>query len=296
MPRQTALDSGETHRDSYDVGEKVTGLMPAVVVWNRDPAKLGRVKVRIHQIHGDVDETSTTELPWATVLSPYPTGYNYGTVDPPIVGSQCFVGFHMGSIEYPIVVGYMYSNPREGYELNTSHGEPSDGSMGKWLAGSGHDIPTEARDAVSSDPHVRVVYKSPKGTTIVSDERDGQEALRIIDRTGQVLEFECHVTESNNRGNKAQRTGDAENGGENPRSDLVGQSSKITLKDLAGQSVVMEATVGSEKITLTDEAGNFVRLDAAGEDIEINSVGTIHMTAAGRIWITGSRVDFNQGS
>ena len=88
-----------------------------IVVNNKDPLKLGRVKVRIRGIHSpSVAQTSTNDLPWAQVIVPSTEGGISGIGKMPQLqqGSQV-IGFFIdgSSSQLPMVMGSVHHFERK---------------------------------------------------------------------------------------------------------------------------------------------------------------------------------------
>ena len=88
-----------------------------IVVNNKDPLKLGRVKVRIRGIHSpSVAQTSTNDLPWAQVIVPSTEGgiSGIGTMPQLQQGSQV-IGFFIdgSSSQLPMVMGSVHHFERK---------------------------------------------------------------------------------------------------------------------------------------------------------------------------------------
>jgi len=88
-----------------------------IVVNNKDPLKLGRVKVRIRGIHSpSVAQTSTNDLPWAQVIVPSTEGGISGIGKMPQLqqGSQV-IGFFIdgASSQLPMVIGSVHHFERK---------------------------------------------------------------------------------------------------------------------------------------------------------------------------------------
>jgi hypothetical protein len=64
---------------------------------------------------------------------------------------------------------------------------------GIWYAGTDGDAPTDVYSGRDYDKDItrHVLYKSPKGHTILFDDTDAKEQLTIIDRMGQVINMIC---------------------------------------------------------------------------------------------------------
>ena len=73
----------------------------AVIKDNKDPEKLGRVKVQF-------DWGMDTPSPWIRMAMPY-TGDNGGFYFIPEIGAEVMVGFEMGNPDYPYVIGSLYN-------------------------------------------------------------------------------------------------------------------------------------------------------------------------------------------
>jgi hypothetical protein len=105
-----------------------------IVVNNKDPLKMGRVKVRIRGIHSpDVSQTPTNDLPWAQVVVPSTEGGISGIGKMPQLqqGSQV-VGFFIDGIssQLPIVMGSLHHFERKKNATNNGNSKedvPLDG-------------------------------------------------------------------------------------------------------------------------------------------------------------------------
>lgn len=291
--------------DSYDQaavdltrsGTKEEGLIGcyrACVESIEDPDRLGRVRVRVYAVHGDKQRTANTALPWAEVSEIGGGGYDFGSFDPPPVGSTVFVMFEMGYAKHPIVVGTWRGIPKRDSDnphiMLTSDNLPT--SEKPWKPpDEGLETPKDVFDGVfSGDPHPtrRVWRKSYKGHTIVIEDGDGKEFIKIIDRAGQVIVMDCPVDKQFDEGNASQRgVRDAMRGDQLPHRIMKQRRASIRIRDLSGQEIVLDAadnaerviirsksrggtgenTVtlssgkGKESIELKDSAGNLFRLD-----------------------------------
>ena len=101
------------------------GLLKGIVVDTNDPAGLNRVKIRIPQLHGFVNESSygpisittirnsrvaDTGLPWASVC------YPFGSTTNPEINQVVWVSFVNGDSNYPVIIGwagYEYTSEEE---------------------------------------------------------------------------------------------------------------------------------------------------------------------------------------
>lgn len=246
---------GERSQDVYGR----FGLWPGRVEDVDDPQRLGRVRVRIFHLNGDKRSTPTTGLPWASVLSLGGGGFDYGSGGRNyIVGSTVMVAFQQGDERSPVVVGGLHGAPiRDGVnpvEYLTVDGQSQNEIEQTWQPEEGNEIPKDVfGDAADGDTHpTRTVWqKSYKGHTIMCEDRDGLEFLKIIDRAGQVIEMNCPVTEEENANNGQQRGNrNASNDTQLPQSALINQKAFIRLKDVGGQEILLDGSGGNEKIIL----------------------------------------------
>lgn len=83
----------------------------AEVINDKDPEKLGRLKVRYHW---PVDTPQQAETDWVRLLTPY-SGSGKGQLFKPEVGSQVLVDYQNGLAEQPFVLGNMFhANNKQG--------------------------------------------------------------------------------------------------------------------------------------------------------------------------------------
>lgn len=72
----------------------------------RDPLHHGRIKVRVYAIHGDYENVSTEDLPWAEAKMATRGGYA-----PPELFDRVWVTFEGGDVQRPIYGGYWTATP-----------------------------------------------------------------------------------------------------------------------------------------------------------------------------------------
>lgn len=123
------------------IGEEGFRWFLGVVEDRDDPLKLGRVRVRIYNVHSSKQSrVATTDLPWATAMSPI-TGAPYNKVGQAPVGIQVgttVLGFFIDGEDgnNPVIMGTLAGIPG----INVDN----------------HDVPPEARE-------INLVNKSPLG-------------------------------------------------------------------------------------------------------------------------------------
>jgi uncharacterized protein involved in type VI secretion and phage assembly len=186
------------------------GKYRGLVVDNADPQQLGRLKLRVPSLLGDQVVTG-----WATPCVPYGGADNQGFLMIPDVDAGVWVEFEEGDLEFPIWVGTYWSRPSGTTELPRPNGDDA----------------AEAGEA--QDPPTRKILKTAKGHTIQLEDKDGEEAIIIVEGANK------HFILLNGDG--------------------------ITIQDAAGNSLVMSASA----VTLTAKAD--LTIDASGKALVIKA-------------------------
>lgn len=177
--------------------DAIPGTYRARVESNLDPLHLGRVKIRIPQLHGIPGEQDTAlsneALPWATPITMTGAGYNHGNLIVPETGDYVFVIFENGDRNSPAYLGGCYGIPQNSKTYGNIGDSPSAQSEWKgkgWTSAGGmNEVPPEAYP-VGDAPNGKILYKSPKGFTIMTDETDDQEVLIICDNDNQSIKID----------------------------------------------------------------------------------------------------------
>lgn len=154
----------------------------AYVIDNNDIENLGRVKVRIPVIHGTNSSseyyTPNSALPWASPGVFNSSGNDSGAYLIPYVGDTVFITFEYNNPTLPIYFGGIPSKK---------------GNKSKTLSSTNIlnnlNIVYDDNDLIKDIVHgtERVIYKSLKGATIIIDDFDGEEYIKIIDQSGQTI-------------------------------------------------------------------------------------------------------------
>jgi uncharacterized protein involved in type VI secretion and phage assembly len=127
--------------------EEIKGVAIAVVTNNKDPDKQGRVKVK-YPWRNDEDESQ-----WARIVT-FMGGSKMGGYFLPEVDDEVLVAFENGDINYPYVLGSLWSGKLKPPEEN------ADGENNRRL------------------------IKSRSGHQVIMDDKSGSEKIEIIDKSG----------------------------------------------------------------------------------------------------------------
>lgn len=218
-------------KDSYNVD--LNAFYRAIVVNNKDPLLLGRVQVRIPSIHGTSNtriQTPAQALPWAFPGTWSCTGNDMGQYLVPEEGTVVFVTFESKDATKPIYFGGVSSQigNTTKYIMN-----PSDVNKGESYKVNTNDYP----EGLSSI-HNKMLFKSVKGSEIVTSDSDGDEFLYLIDASGQSIEMENFGPYLKRRGNKLGFSGKPRMRlSTNRGSDLTitNESEIVTTREFTGQ-------------------------------------------------------------
>lgn len=127
---------------------RILGVVVGIVVNNKDPEKLGRIKVKIPRLSDDEESN------WARIVS-FMAGKERGAFFLPEIDDEVLVAFEYGDINMPYIIGSLWN---------------------------GVDKPPE--DNSNGENNIRII-KSRSGHVIKLDDKDGNEKIEIIDKTGK---------------------------------------------------------------------------------------------------------------
>ena len=133
------------------------GKYRGIVVDNQDPAKLGRLKLKVPSVLGGDVVTG-----WALPCSPYGGAADQGFLFIPEAGAGVWAEFEEGDLEFPIWAGTFWSQPNSETEIPKPN-QAADGSE----EGSVQDPPTSK------------IIKTAKGHTLQFEDADGAEMILI---------------------------------------------------------------------------------------------------------------------
>jgi len=240
------------------------GKYRAFVRDNNDPERLGRCRLEIPAVLGKGKDNWSD---WAWPCFPYGGMEDVGVFLVPEEDATVWAEFEGGNVQYPIWSGIWLAKSDPGEQPEEAKrlcsGETClDCEDRVDHAANRSDHLEHSKYAHTHPPYYcprrRVLVKTETGHTIVMDDRDGEEFLKIIDRVGQILHFEGRVKRSIQSGNARQReTRDAEKGDQlSISSDIVDQKARIELTDACRQFLRLEAWKDREKIHIqSSDAG-----------------------------------------
>lgn len=156
-----------------------------IVTNTNDIYKVGRVQIRIPMIHGGASFQKNylpdSSLPWAKPAIMAGAGNDMGQFIVPAKGTRVVVSFECGDLKKPLYFGCLPSLYKQDKYYNDNP---------RIYGGATITIKDDDRiKDLDEDTSQQVIYKSFKGATIIVDDHDGQENIKIIDQAGQVFEM-----------------------------------------------------------------------------------------------------------
>lgn len=264
-------------------------LYEGVVEYTADPQNCGRVKVRVAGVHDPNPAVAPTELlPWF-----YPC-FMPGSFVPPLAGETVLVMFRKGEIFSGVYLGVIYGildeeHPRgrmpglaEPKPKNTEErvasvdafSIPSANNSLAYNQPRGNESPEESfLKRKYNEPLVRVYAKTLRGNTIYMNDESEAECLKIVDRAGQILDFQCPVVDEENVGNKNRRgVREATSGGRVDPKYAKDDKFQVTLMDARRQYLRLKAKASGASAELRG-----VPESEVSGSLTINEGGLVHM-------------------
>ena len=230
------------------------GKYRAFVRDNHDPERLGRLRLEIPAVLGTGKENWSE---WASPCFPYGGNDDIGMFLVPEEGSAVWAEFEGGQVQYPIWTGVWLAKSNPGEQPEEAKRVCDEAKCQDCEDAKEHN---EAPDSLEHKkyhdhppfycPRRKVLLKTETGHTIVVDDKDGEEFLKIIDRAGQIIEMLCPVKPESQAGNALpRRTRDAVQGDQlDIDADIVDKHASIEIADLCRQQLRFEAWKDEEKI------------------------------------------------
>lgn len=224
-----------------------------VVEDREDPLKLGRVKVRIYNVHSDNKAlVPTKELPWALMLNTINSAsHNKIGISPTgITVGATVVGFFMDGNDgnQPVIFGTLAGIPDNKQELHDVPDEArGTNKVAKKLVGP------EPRSAYASKYPYNKVIKTERGHLIEIDDTPNAERIHVYHKSGT-------YTEVDSKGRKVDK--------------VVDNSFEVIVKN-------SEVYVGGN-VNLTVKGNVSIKVD-----------GSYTVESGGRMRFNAPRIDFN---
>ena len=148
--------------------QRIYGVLVGVVTNNKDPEKLGRVKLKLPL------RDSTSETEWARIAT-LMTGKEMGSFFLPEVGDEVLVAFNDGDVRRPYVIGMLWNSNEKPPETN----EDGKNNIRKFKSRNGNEI-----IFCDEDSKEKITLKTKKGQTVLLND-EGSGKLEIKDSSGK---------------------------------------------------------------------------------------------------------------
>lgn len=234
-----------------------------IVEDREDPEKLGRVKVRVHNFHGDEILTPNQDLHWAPVIvSPISSSLDQVGMSPVGLqkGSTVFGFFADGQNgQIPIVLGSL-------------HGIPESNKAKHDVSSLAREINTLRKETVGPEPKssfsavypFNKVFQSESGHVIEIDDSPSKERLHIYHKKGT-------YTEINSDGRYVKK--------------VVDEDIEVVIKN---KTVYVQ---GSSSVEI--KGNSSVVIDG---NVDITVKGNYNLNVTGNLIINGNKIIMNKGS
>jgi uncharacterized protein involved in type VI secretion and phage assembly len=155
------------HNPNKTNDHRIYGVTVGVVTNNKDPEKLGRVKIKLPTRLGE------KETDWARIVTPM-AGKKMGMFFLPEVGDEVLVTFREGDMREPYVIGSLWNNE----EIPPENNEDGKNNIRKIKSRAGHEITITDDDSEGS-----IEIKTKNGNAIrILDKGNGK--VEINDKSG----------------------------------------------------------------------------------------------------------------
>jgi uncharacterized protein involved in type VI secretion and phage assembly len=170
-------------RDREAQASRIYGLVIGLVTNNKDPDKLGRIKVKFPWL------SDTVESWWARLCYPM-AGKKRGFWWIPEIDDEVLIGFEHGDVRFPYVVGSLYNGkdipPIIDDITSTYAGEDYKDPGGDYKKGGGDfTLPAGGRDHNEDGADDLRFIRTRSGHILAFDDKGGQESITLTDMTGK---------------------------------------------------------------------------------------------------------------
>ena len=149
-------------------------VVPALVVDNKDPDKLGRIKVKFPTLPGG-EEGGAVESFWLRQATPN-GGQERGLYALPEIEDEVLVAFLFGSQDLGVIIGQFW-NGKDKPVPEGDAGSPTEGH------GVGWSDATHTGGSTNYDKNDRRIWRSRSGHIFIFDDSDGKETVHLWDKS-----------------------------------------------------------------------------------------------------------------
>ncbi|MEA3354634.1 MAG: phage baseplate assembly protein V [Campylobacterota bacterium] len=267
--------------DHEDMSSRIYGVVTALVTNNKDPDKMGRVKVK----YPWMGEAKDKESYWARVTT-FMAGEKRGGYFLPEVNDEVLVAFENGDINYPYVIGTLWN---------------------------GKDKPIESND--DGKNNIKAIH-SRSGHKIILDDTKDNEKFILKDKTGKrvfTFDVKAKLIKLENTEDKGEIkiTSKGKMTIQSDDAMDIKAKKKITIKsnddvEISGKNVTTKSTANMNiksgakldiKATSSAKITANARLDMKGTaGAKLEASGTLDLKATGPTTVQSSAITSVKGS
>jgi phage baseplate assembly protein gpV len=183
MSSESMMDIVGQGRDAQAQASKLYGVVVGLVTNNKDPDKLGRVKVKFPWLADDVESN------WARVAYPM-GGKERGYWWIPEINDEVLVTFFHGDANCPFVIGGLYNGPDKPpkcHDITTTFAvvEPTKFKCAEIYEKNPPGFVTKGRDFNEDGKNDLRFIRSRSGHLFIFDDKADHERIVLCDKTGK---------------------------------------------------------------------------------------------------------------
>ena len=222
------------------------GVVSALVVDNVDPESFGRIKVQFNWLQEGEQSF------WARVATPM-AGNEQGIYFLPEIDDEVLVVFEHGKIEYPVVIGSLWS----GLNLPPQNNDDGENNIRQIRSRSGHSLSfddSEGAEKMTLESSMLHKIEFDDGAKTISIESEGGNKIVIDDNSQEIL-----IEDSG--GNHIKMEANSNKITVKSSGDLILEGMNVTIK--AGASLKLEGSAGAELTSsaITTVKGSLVKIN-----------------------------------
>ncbi len=160
------------NNEEDETRDQVSGVVVGIVTDNKDPEKMGRIKINFPW-RGEEGKEQTY---WART-STFMAGKDRGSFFMPEVHDEVLVAFDRGDIDHPFIIGSLWNKKDNPPETN----EDGKNNIRKIKSRSGHEI---IFDDNAEQKKEKLEIHTKAGHKVLLDDTVGKEKIEITDKTG----------------------------------------------------------------------------------------------------------------
>ncbi len=222
------------------------GVVSALVVDNVDPESFGRIKVQFNWLQEGEQSF------WARVATPM-AGNEQGIYFLPEIDDEVLVVFEHGKIEYPVVIGSLWS----GLNLPPQNNDDGENNIRQIRSRSGHALSfddSEGAEKMTLESSMLHKIEFDDSAKTISIESEGGNKIVIDDNSQEIL-----IEDSG--GNSIKMEANSNKITVKSSGDLILEGMNVTIK--AGASLKLEGSAGAELTSsaITTVKGSLVQIN-----------------------------------